>query len=218
MPYIFSKFDKCSIGLDCLNRNPLQILNLTSHTIAVKRQVLLLFSHCHFSCLVAKLCPTLCNPMAIVHQVPLSMGFSRQEYWSRLPFPSPGYISDPGIKLASPALAGRLFTLSHQGSPHFLMKRSESCSVVSDSFNPWTTWSTEFSRPEYWSGQPFPSPGDLPNPGIKPRSPALQVDSLPAEPQGQSKNTGMGILSLLRWIFPTQGSKRGLLLFSHKFP
>ena len=43
----------------------------------------------------------------------------------------------------------------------------------------------EFSRPEYWSGYPFPSPGDLPNPGIKPRSPALQADSLPAEPQGK---------------------------------
>ena len=41
----------------------------------------------------------------------------------------------------------------------------------------------EFPRPEYWSGWPFPSPGDLPNPEIKPRSPALQADSLPAEPQ-----------------------------------
>ena len=41
---------------------------------------------------------------------------------------------------------------------------------------PWTLQSMEFSRPEYWSGQPFPSPGDLPNPGIEPRSPALQVD------------------------------------------
>ena len=39
----------------------------------------------------------------------------------------------------------------------------------------------EFSRPEYWRGKPFPSPGNLLNPGIKPRSPALQVDSLPAE-------------------------------------
>ena len=38
-----------------------------------------------------------------------------------------------------------------------------------------------FSRPEYWGGLPFPSPGDLPNPGIKPGSPALQADSLPAE-------------------------------------
>ena len=39
----------------------------------------------------------------------------------------------------------------------------------------------EFPRQEYWSGWPFPSPRDLPNPGIKPRSPALQVDSLPSE-------------------------------------
>ena len=61
----------------------------------------------------------------------------------------------------------------------------------------------EFSRPEYWSGD---SPGDLPNPGIKPRSPALQVDSLPAEPQGKPKNTGVGTLSLLQGIFPTQES------------
>ena len=43
----------------------------------------------------------------------------------------------------------------------------------------------EFSRPEYWSGYPFPSPGDLPNPVIEPSSPALQADSLPAEPQGK---------------------------------
>ena len=40
----------------------------------------------------------------------------------------------------------------------------------------------EISRPEYWSGLPFPSPGNLPNPGIEPRSPELQVDSLPSEP------------------------------------
>ena len=43
----------------------------------------------------------------------------------------------------------------------------------------------EFSRPEYWSGEPFPSPGDLPNPEIELRSPALQADSLPAQPQGK---------------------------------
>ena len=43
----------------------------------------------------------------------------------------------------------------------------------------------EFSRPEHWSGLPFPSPGDLPNPGIEPRSPALQADTLPVEPQGK---------------------------------
>ena len=45
----------------------------------------------------------------------------------------------------------------------------------------------EFSRPEYWSGSTFPSPGNLPNPGIKPRSPALQEDFLPAQSQAQSQ-------------------------------
>ena len=58
---------------------------------------------------------------------------------------------------------------------------SESRSVVSDFVTPWVQ-SMEFSRPEYWSGQPFHSPGYLPKPGIEPRSPALRVDSLPAEP------------------------------------
>ena len=42
----------------------------------------------------------------------------------------------------------------------------------------------EFSRQEYWSGLPFPSPGDLPDPGSEPRSPTLQADSLPSEPPG----------------------------------
>ena len=69
----------------------------------------------------------------------------------------------------------------------------------------------EFSRPEYLSGYPFPSPGDLPNPGIKLRSPMLQADSLPAEPQGKPKNTGVGSLSLLQRIFPTQELNQGLL-------
>ena len=55
---------------------------------------------------------------------------------------------------------------------------------------PWTVayqapLSMEFSRQEYWSGLPFPSPGDLPNPGIEPGSPALQVDTLPSEPPGK---------------------------------
>ena len=52
---------------------------------------------------------------------------------------------------------------------------------------PWTgacqaPTSMKFSRQEYWSGLPFPSPADLPNPGMKPRSPALQADALPSEP------------------------------------
>ena len=62
---------------------------------------------------------------------------------------------------------------------------SISCSVESDSLNNIAhqlPLFMEFSRQEYWSGLPFPSPRDLPNPGIEPESPALQADSLPAEP------------------------------------
>ena len=67
---------------------------------------------------------------------------------------------------------------------------SVSHSVMSDPVTPWTVaqqipLSMKFSKQEYWSGLSFPSPGDLPNPGIEPRSPVLQADSLPAEPQGK---------------------------------
>ena len=61
---------------------------------------------------------------------------------------------------------------------------SESHSIVSNSATPWTIRSMEFSRPEFWSREPFPSPGDLPDLVLEPRSPALQADSLPAEPPG----------------------------------
>ena len=92
--------------------------------------ILYLIRHCFFSSaslysfvfpccccyLVAKSCLTLCNPMnCIAHQAPLSMGFSRQEYWSGLPFPSPGDLLDLGIEpasLKSPALAEGFFTTS----------------------------------------------------------------------------------------------------------
>ena len=57
----------------------------------------------------------------------------------------------------------------------------------------------------------FPFLGDLPKPGNEPRSPALQADFLPAEPQGKPKNTGVGSLSLLQQILPTQESYQGRL-------
>ena len=68
-----------------------------------------------------------------------------------------------------------------------------SCSVMSDSFRPHGPQPTRllcpwrFSRQGYWSGLPCPLPGDLPDPGIEPRSPALQEDSLPSEPPGKPK-------------------------------
>ena len=73
-------------------------------------------------------------------------------------------------------------------------------------FCPW-----KFSRQAYWIRLPCPPPGDLPNPGIQPRSHTLQADSVPSEPAGNPKNIGMGSLSLLQGIYPTQESNRGLL-------
>ena len=69
------------------------------------------------------------------------------------------------VSLTTPALQAGSLLLASTGKP--------------------ITQSMEFSRPEHWSGEPFPSPADLPNPGIKPRSPTLQGDSLLAEPQGK---------------------------------
>ena len=66
------------------------------------------------SVLVAQSCPTLCNPVA--HQAPLFMGFSRQEYWSGLPFSSPGDLPNPGIKPGLPNCGQILYCLSHQES------------------------------------------------------------------------------------------------------
>ena len=51
----------------------------------------------------------------------------------------------------------------------------------------------EFFRQEHWRGLPFPSPGDLPDPGIEPRSPPLQADSLPSEPQRKTKRKGKNL-------------------------
>ena len=63
---------------------------------------------------------------------------------------------------------------------------TQSCLTLCDTMDcSHTLLSVEFSRQEYWSGKTFPSPGDLPHPGIKPGSPASQADSLPSEPPGK---------------------------------
>ena len=58
-----------------------------------------------------------------------------------------------------------------------------------------------FSRQEYWSGLPFPSPGDLPDPGIKLGSPSLQADSLPSEPPGKPEKRGSSLCSFGRYLY-----------------
>ena len=82
------------------------------------------------------------------------------------------------------------------------MKVAQSCLTLCNHWNS--------PGQEYWIGYHFSSPGNLPNPEIEPMSPALQVDSLPAEPQMKAKNTGVGSVFLLQWIFLTQESNWGL--------
>ena len=76
------------------------------------------------SCFVAKSRPTLATPWTVAYQVPLSVGFPRQKYWSGLPFPSQGDLPDPGIEPASPALADEILTTKPPGKPSFLYYRS----------------------------------------------------------------------------------------------
>ena len=96
----------------------------------------------------------------------------------------------PGMEPVSSALAGRFLTT---GPPV-----CESFSHVRLFVTPWTVASKvplfmDFSRQEYWSELPLPSPGDLPNPGIEPESPALQMDSLLSGPPGKPRPPGKTI-------------------------
>ena len=129
-------------------------------------------------------------PWTVTCQAPLSMGFSRKEYWSGLPCPPPGDLTDPEIEpssLTSPALAGGFFITSAT------LKWSKNHSATSDSLWPHGLYS------------PWNSPGQntgvgshfLLNPGIKPRSPSLQWILYQLSYKGSPnspKITRMGIL------------------------
>ena len=97
--------------------------------------------------LVIKLCLTLAIPWTVARQAPLSMEFPRQEYWNGLPFPSPGDLPDPGIKLGSSALQA-----DSARSPMNMSSVQFSCSVVSDSLRP---HELQHARPPC----PSPTPG-----------------------------------------------------------
>ena len=70
-----------------------------------------------YACLVAQSCPTPCDPWTAAWQAPLSMGFSREDYYSGLPFPTPEDIPDSRMEPASPELAGGSFTKSATWKP-----------------------------------------------------------------------------------------------------
>ena len=76
--------------------------------------------------LVAQSCPTVCDPCGIASQAPLSTEFSRQEYRSRLPFPSPGDLPNPGTESGLVHCRQILYHLIHQGSPNEALEASKS--------------------------------------------------------------------------------------------
>ena len=86
------------------------------------------------------------------------------------------------------------------------MKVAQSCPILCDPMD-----YTVHGILQAWSGEPFPSPGNLPNSEIEFGSPTFQADSLPAKPQGKPKNTWVGNLSLLQGIFQTPESNRDRL-------
>ena len=125
-------------------------------------------------------------------QASLSVGYSMQEYWSGLPFPSAGDLRDPGIKSGSPVLQEDSLPTEPAGSYHVMnffilrVKVLQSCLTVTA----WTVarqapLSVEFPRQEYWSQLPFAPPGIFPTPGSNPCLSCLlhwQVGSLPPAP------------------------------------
>ena len=104
----------------------------------------------HNNRVCAQSCPTLCNPWTVARQAPLFMGFSRQEYWSGLPFPPLGNLPDPGIEptsLVSPALAGNSLPLCCLGSP-MRLKSTVKCVCIMNRLSDWTelNWTTPWKE------------------------------------------------------------------------
>ena len=126
-------------------------------------------------CLVANLYLIPCHPMNSSSPGSSVQGLPKQEYGSVLPFLSSEDLTDPGIELTFSALAGGFLATEPPGSPKW-MTVVQSLNHVWLSLTIWTAGSMPGSPVLHWSGLPFPSPGDLPNPRIDTMSPALQED------------------------------------------
>ena len=92
------------------------------------------------------------TPQAEALQAPQPLGFPRQEYWRQLPFPSPGYLPDSGVKPASLTLAGRFFTAETTGKPRRLYTRQQLQSHTLGSQVTHSHWSYYLITRSYWNG------------------------------------------------------------------
>ena len=101
------------------------------------------------------------TPWTVAHQAPLSMGFSRQEYWSGLPFPSPGDLPDPGIEPGSPILQADALTSEPPGKPMKEFTQTDTCCWPSE-FRGFTSASStntgygELSSATSYKGHDYP--------------------------------------------------------------
>ena len=129
------------------------------------------------------------TPRTVAHGAPLSLGFHRQEYWSGLPFPSLGDLPNPGIEPESPALQVNFF-FYHWTTMRKKVLVTQSCLTLCNSMDCSHPGSSFHGilQVRILECVPFPSTGDLPDPGIKPRSPALQADSSLSEPSGEPES------------------------------
>ena len=136
----------------------------------------------------AKSCPTLATRQTVACQAPLSMGFSRQEYWSGFPFPSPRDLPDPGIESGSPALQADSLLTVLRGKPwlyvyiinviffHFPMGCvylcAQLCLILCDPMDCSPPGSSvhRIIQARILNGLPFTTQGDLPDAGIEPAS------------------------------------------------
>ena len=150
-----SKKDERNASLEN-HRNPPEELSLRYDLPSHSTEIILMKPYIYVLLLFSQsvMSNSFTTPWTVARQAPLLMGFPRQEYWSGLPFPSPGDLPDPGIKptsLGPPALAGGFFTIEPAGENHmyilsiymgslylcvYISHRVLNCSVISDSLLP----------------------------------------------------------------------------------
>ena len=145
--------------------------------------------------LVSQRCPAPSDPVDCSPLGSSVHGIFQARILEWVAFSPSGDLSDPGIKPGSPALQGDSLPPESRAKP-----LNDVIAAYSDTSSSWSVahqapLSVEFSRQEYWSGSSFPAPGNLPHPGIEPRSPTWQADALTSEPPGKPRQVSLEIKS-----------------------
>ena len=133
-------------------------------------------------------------PWTVAHQAPLSMGFSRQEHWSGLPFPSPGDLPDPEIEPRSPTLQADALISEPPGTRPYLTGASQ---LALTSLVAQTVKCLPTMREAQVQSRVLPSPADLPNPGIEPGFPTSEPPGKSAPPGSPSQICSLVLCTIM---------------------